>query len=234
MTTTWIPPSLVIPPPSQNAARSPSLGLASSGGAGAPIVSFFLPTFTIVEGSAEDTLVGTFQVDPDSTTLTLIDNPGGYFKIDGNDLKASGTPTDFGTAPNVAITVQGLWGGKITTSVFEIDVTQAPYTLEGVSTTNVVSDSGGEAFIHTGAAQGTLVATFSPFPANPPNSSVVTYELDVDSTGPNFQIVGDQLQTSEVPTTAGTYIVWFWGQVNGVRVPETHGRMNVEVGDNPT
>lgn len=61
---------------------------------------------TIVEGSPEDTLVGSLLNVTEGSTLSLENNAGGRFKLDGTDIVAGATPTDYDEATSHTITVR--------------------------------------------------------------------------------------------------------------------------------
>ena len=122
---TWVPPQITIGAPSANA-FTPGRGTLAAGGAGTgmPVMSVFLSPAAIDEASAADTVVSSLFPEPSDMDLTLLNNPGGYFQIDGTNLTTTNTPTDFIAAPVIAITVRCSWGQKIKDIDLEVDVFQ--------------------------------------------------------------------------------------------------------------
>jgi hypothetical protein len=61
---------------------------------------------TMVEASAEDTVVGALLGTSSGSTLSLTDDAGDRFKLDGLNIVAGPTATDYGTATSHNITVR--------------------------------------------------------------------------------------------------------------------------------
>lgn len=70
------------------------------------LVALSLSPATIVEASAEDTVVGGLFGRRTGSTLTLVDDAGGRFKLTGTVIEAGATATDFDAATSHAITVR--------------------------------------------------------------------------------------------------------------------------------
>lgn len=168
----------------------PLVGLklyGAGGGAQPPAISVLtLDNNTLPENSPEDTLVGTFTVEPDVSILTLFDDAGGRLKIVGKALLAGAVPSDFEATPVLDPIVRASYGTQYLDKPFTILVTDV-VELTGFS----FSQSPGT--MPEGSAPGTVAGAFTSTPSG------ATYTL-VDDAGGQFALVGNQLVAGATPT----------------------------------
>ena len=70
------------------------------------LIALTLDADEIVSGSDADTLVGSVVGATSGSTLSLTDDAGGRFVLDGLDIVAGATPTDYDTATSHNITIR--------------------------------------------------------------------------------------------------------------------------------
>lgn len=103
-------------------------GSTTASGEGTSLDALSLDADEIEEGSAEDTVVGALQDTTGGSTLSLEDDAGGRFKLDGLNIVAGPTATDYGTATSHNITVRETLAEAVNSprdSVISIAVTEA-------------------------------------------------------------------------------------------------------------
>lgn len=206
----WVPPSLVIGRPTGRAAGR--AGFSSAGGAGAPIVYISLSAFTVEEASVEDTVVADIYSEPAGTSVTLTTNPGGFFKIVGDQLLCTDVPLDYGVTQAVQIVITGSWGGKETAQLLEVDVTQAAYVFSSLALS-------GSHSIGNAATAGTLLGNLTPTPAA--GSHTITYAIIGGTTTGSWTIVGAAVNVGLGGNTAGSKTIHINTLVDGVIVNDT-------------
>jgi hypothetical protein len=148
------------------------------------------PGSTIIEGTAEDIHVGTLENTTTGSTITLVDDAGGRFKITDGAVVAGATPTDFGTATSHDITVRETlegYGYSPRDSIISIPVLEAEDTIT-LATLGI-----GTSTIATGSAEDTLVGTLT---GVTPGSTITL----TDTAGSRFKVVGDQIFAGSVAT----------------------------------
>ncbi len=141
---------------------------------------------TVAENSANGTVVGALSaLDPDAgdtATFSLINNAGGLFAINGNQLVVAG-PLDYETATSEQVTVRATDSGGLThDKTFTIGVTnvnEAPTNI--LLSSNTVAEN---------SANGTVVGTLSAL--DPDAGDTATFSL-VSNAGGLFAINGNQL-----------------------------------------
>jgi hypothetical protein len=163
------------------------LGGGSGGGVTGPTI--LLSAASIEENSAEDTLVGTLSVanGSGSYTFTLLDDADGRVKIDGDELQAGATPTDYEVATSLDIEVEADNGvDDPITRAFTITVTNVlEVTLAALTLDN--------ADIVTGSAEDTPVGALQSLSAGSVRSLI-------DTAGGRFKLTGTNIVAGSVAT----------------------------------
>ncbi len=143
-----------------------------------------LDTFTIPEGSAAGTLVGTLSNALPGASFVLIDTAGNRFAVDGAALEAGAVATDYETATSHQVTVRTTVDGESRDDVFVILVTNVN------EITNITLTP---ATIPENSAAGTLVGALASVPPG------ATFTL-TDAAGNRFALDGGNIEAGAVAT----------------------------------
>lgn len=169
------------------------------------ITNITLAAATIPENSAAGTIVGALASVPTGAILTLSDNAGNRFAIDGsNRLVAGSVATDYETATSHDVTVTATKGPDVYSKSFTVQVTNVN------ELTNITL---GGSLIAENSAAGTVVgalasvipgATFAVTAQTPAGTyfTVVNGNLVAGATPTNFEVNGTHSVT--VTATKGT------------------------------
>jgi len=124
------------------------------------LAALTLSASSIVENSAEDTLVGAIEGEVEGSTISLVTDAGGRFKLVGGNIVAGATPTDREAATSHNITIRQAapgYGNSPNDTVLTITVTnvfEAP-TLAALSIPAVVRR--GQTVSISGATAGSAI-----------------------------------------------------------------------------
>lgn len=184
---------------------------------GNPPTHIDLSTPTVVEGAAVDTVVGTLTTtDPDSDTqftYELVDDAGGLFAIDGDQVVVAGT-INYETASSYKVTVLVTDPGHQTyTQDITIAVTDVAPTTP--ADTNVADNKVAE-----GSAAGTAVGITAS--STDPGGGPITYTL-TDDAGGLFQI---NPTTGVVTVAPGAVLDYDLATSYGITVQATDGTLD--------
>lgn len=186
------------------------LKIYGSGAGEAPPVftTFTLDNNTVLENSPEDTLIGTFTIVPDTSTLEMFNDVNGRLKIDGTSLLVGPTPISYEETPVLDSIVRATYGPNYLDKPFAITVLDVD-EISNITLSNLT--------IQENSAQGTAVGSLT---STPPGA---TFTL-LDNAGGHFQLVGNAIQAGAVPTdyeTATSHDIVVRGTAGGETLDKT-------------
>ena len=186
------------------------LKIYGSGAGEAPPVftTFTLDNNTVLENSPEDTLIGTFTIVPDTSTLEMFNDVNGRLKIDGTSLLVGPTPISYEETPVLDSVVRATYGPNYLDKPFSIVVLDVD-EISNITLSNLT--------IQENSAQGTAVGNLT---STPPGA---TFTL-VDNAGGHFQLVNSVIQAGAVATdyeTATSHDIVVRGTAGGETLDKT-------------
>jgi hypothetical protein len=163
-----------------------------------------LDNLDINENSAAGTTVGTLTGMTTGSTLSLTDSAGARFALDGNDIEAGATLTDYGTATAHDITVRETLVGSDNSprdSVFTITVNNAAPVLSNLVVTPIGPGyTTASISVDTNDAGGTMYFVVITSAAATPNAAQIAAGTDGDDDPATW---ADNVAVSSIDTYTG-------------------------------
>jgi len=151
------------------------------------LAALTLSNAEIDENSSEDDPVGTLQNVTAGSTVTLEDDAGGRFALDGLDILVGATPSDFETAATYNITVRETNAGGYSNSpndnVITITINDVEDTAPDLTATDVdgITDTTATAQVTTNMSSGTLYMVVTQSATDPSKAQVKLGQNDASA-----------------------------------------------------
>lgn len=184
------------------------------------ITNITLSANTIAENSAAGTVVGTLASVPAGATLTLINNAGNRFAIDGsNRLVAGSVATDYETNTTHDVTVRATKGPDVYDKTFTITVTNVNELTDITLSANTIAENSAAGTVVGNLASVIAGASFAVTAQNPNNTYFTvngSNQLVAGVTPTNYEVNATHSVTIQATKGADTFSKTFTVNVTNV------------------